>query len=299
MSDHPELQLPIFLMVFIMYLLALSGNLTIIPLVCLDHGLHTPMYFFLVNLSILDICCSTVTLQVIITFISADNTISFTTCIVQILIFLCTTCNELLILAAMSYDRYVAICKPLHYNQIINFGTCKLLAAICWACGILESIPSLLQLRKLKCFISNRINHFFCDIVPLIKLSCDDTSVLQLYILIVGNFVDAILPFVLTSISYAFIIATILKIPSSSGRQKAFYTCSSHLIVVIMLYTSLAIQYLRPNSMVDLSSAKLSSLFNTAVAPVLNPLIYSLKNKDVKAALRRRKKLIIRSHKQM
>ncbi|KAM5145584.1 olfactory receptor 5V1-like [Mantella aurantiaca] len=272
-----------------MYLLALFGNTVIFSLVCLDPYLHTPMYF-LANLSILDICCPTVALhKIIIAFISGDNTISLTGCVVQVLMFLSLTCDELLLLTAMSYDRYVAICIPLHYHQIMNCKVCGVLATLCWACGFLEGIPTLMELLKLKCLISNKINHFFCDIVPLMKLSCDNTSVLQLYILTVGSFVSGFLPFALTFSSYVFIISTILRIQSSAGRRKAFYTCSSHLTVVTLLYTSLVLQYLRPNSMVNLSSAKFYSLFNTAAVPMLNPLIYSLKNKDVKAALMRRK----------
>nr|DBA20721.1 TPA: hypothetical protein GDO54_017471 [Pyxicephalus adspersus] len=288
-SGFPALQLPIFLIVFIMYLLTLGGNMIIFLLVCFDRNLHTPMYFFLANLSILDICCSTVSLhKVIIAFISANNTTSLTDCLVQIFIFLCLTCDELLILTAMSYDRYVAICVPLHYHQIMNHKVSGLLAVMCWVSGVLESIPTFMELLKLKCFISNKINHFFCDIIPLMKLSCSNTSVLQLYILIVGGFACGFIPFALTFISYVFIIFTILKIKSSAGRRKAFYTCSSHLTVVTLLYTSLVFQYLRPNSSIDLSFTKFSSLFNTAAIPVLNPLIYSLKNKDVKTALRRR-----------
>ncbi|KAM4696271.1 olfactory receptor 6C74-like [Rhinophrynus dorsalis] len=288
-SDISELQAPLFSLVLLIYLVTLGGNMTILLLVCLDHQLHTPMYFFLGNLSFLDISSSTVTLHKILAiFMTGDNTISFIGCIAQIFIFLGLTCDELLILMAMSYDRYVAICNPLHYPMIMNHRACVLLAIVCWVFGFVEIIPSLLELSSFTCYISNEINHFFCDIVPVMKLSCNDTSILEIYILTEGLFLGSVMPFLLTFISYVFIIVSILKIRSSSGRRKAFYTCSSHLTVVILLYVTLVCQYFRPTSKETLESNKFFSLFNTAALPILNPLIYSLKNKDVKLAFKRR-----------
>ncbi|KAG8552785.1 hypothetical protein GDO81_003061 [Engystomops pustulosus] len=287
-SDDPRVQLNVFLLVLLTYLTALGGNITIFLLVCLDRRLHTPMYFFLANLSILDMSCSTITLHKILTsFMTGDKTVSILNCHVQIFTFLSLTCDELLLLAAMSYDRYVAICKPLHYHLVMNYRCCVLLASLCWAFGVLESFPTFMGINRLTCYTSNKMEHFFCDIIPVMKLSCSDTSFLQLYILIVGVFLSGFTPFVLTFISYIFIISTILSIRSSSGRRKAFYTCSSHLTVVITLYASLFFQYLRPSSSINLSSSKYFSLFNAAAVPILNPLIYSLKNKDVKAAISR------------
>ncbi|KAM3912239.1 olfactory receptor 8D1-like [Leptodactylus fuscus] len=288
-SDVHLIHVILFLFVLLIYLLTLGGNLTILLLVCLDPQLHTPMYFFLCNLSILDIACSTNNLNnVLISFLSGDNTVSVLGCLVQIFIFLSLTCGELLVLAAMSYDRYVAICNPLRYHMIMNGRICALLAIVCWVLGTVESIPIFLELMRFSCYKSNVVNHFFCDIMPVLKLSCSDTHFLDHYILTVGVVVSALSPFFMTFLSYIFIIATILKIRSTTGRHKAFYTCSSHLTVVILLYTTLAIQYMRPHSLVNLDSNKLMSLFNTAAVPVLNPLIYSLKNKEVKAAFRRR-----------
>ncbi|XP_075692788.1 olfactory receptor 5AR1-like [Rhinoderma darwinii] len=296
-SDVPMIHFIIFLLVLLIYLLTLGGNLSILLVVCLDQQLHTPMYFFLCNLSILDITCSTNNLNnVLISFVSGDNTVSFLGCIVQIFIFLSLTCSELLILAAMSYDRYVAICNPLRYHMIMNCRICGLLAIVCWVMGTVESIPIFWELLKFSCYKSNRVNHFFCDIMPVLKLSCSDTHFLDLYILTVGVIISAFSPFLMTFVSYVFIIATILKIRSTTGRRKAFYTCSSHLTVVFLLYTTLAIQYMRPHSLVNLDSNKLISLFNTAALPILNPLIYSLKNKDVKAAFRRRMRLSLLPH---
>ncbi|XP_073498509.1 olfactory receptor 6C1-like [Phyllobates terribilis] len=297
-SDEPLLQFLVFLLVLLIYLISLGGNITLFLLVCLDHHLHTPMYFFLANLSILDISCSTITLHKIITsFISGDNSVSVLECLLQIFTFLSLTCDELLVLTAMSYDRYVAICNPLHYHLVMGSKLCVLLACLCWVFGFLECMPILIEIFKLTCYESNKIDHFFCDIVPIIKLSCSDTTFLQLYILTVGVFVAGCTPFSLTFISYIFIIGTILSIRSSSGRRKAFYTCSSHLTVVICLYGSLVFQYLRPTASINLGSSKYFSLFNAAAVPVLNPLIYSLKNKDVKAAIRRRKRLAVLSTK--
>ncbi|KAM3912234.1 olfactory receptor 5B12-like [Leptodactylus fuscus] len=293
-SDNPLLQFLVFLLVLLIYLTTLGGNLTILLLVCLDHHLHTPMYFFLANLSVLDISCSTITLHKILTsFILGDNTISVLECHVQIFIFLSLTCDELLVLAAMGYDRYVAICKPLHYHHVMTFGICIHLASLCWVCGFLESIPTFMGVFKLTCYESNKMDHFFCDIMPVMKLTCSDKIFLQLYILTVGVFICGFTPFALTFISYIFIFATILSIRSSSGRRKAFYTCSSHLTVVLCLYASLVFQYLRPSSSINLGSNKYFSLCNAAAVPILNPLIYSLKNKDVKAAIRRRLRLAI------
>ncbi|XP_069800168.1 olfactory receptor 6C1-like [Dendropsophus ebraccatus] len=275
----------VFLLVLLIYLLTLGGNITIFLLVCLDHHLHTPMYFFLANLSLLDVSCSTISLhRILISFISADNTVSVVECFVQIYTFLSLTCDELLILTAMSYDRYVAICNPLRYHLVMDSNLCAFLAFLCWVFGFLEGLPIFMGLFKLLCFDSTSVDHYFCDIVPVLKLSCSDTTFLQLYIHAVGVFISSFIPFALTFISYVFIISTILSIRSSSGRPKAFYTCSSHLTVVLCLYASLVFQYQTPNSS---GSNKYFSLCNTAAVPILNLLIYSLRNKDVKAAIRR------------
>ncbi|XP_053545502.1 olfactory receptor 6C74-like [Bombina bombina] len=290
-SDVPQLQLPIFLLVLLIYLTTLGANTAIFLLVCLDPQLHTPMYFFLGNLSIMDMFCSTITLhKALVIFVTGNKTVSFNSCIAQLYMFSCLACDELLILTAMSYDRYVAICNPLHYPMVMNPKVCALLAFICWVLGFIEVIPYVVLLLELSCYRSNIINHFFCDLVPIVKLTCSDTSVLDIVILIEGLLLLSLIPFLLTFISYIFIIVTILKIRSSTGRRKAFYTCSSHLTVVLLLYVTLVCQYLRPTSSESLNSNKLFSLFNTAAVPMLNPLIYSLKNKDVKSSLRRRLK---------
>lgn len=218
---------------------------------------------------------------------TGDKSVSVTGCMAQIFIFCSMTCNELSILTAMSYDRYVAICNPLHYHRIMNQRTCVLLATVCWVLSFLENLPTLVEFCRLICYRSSIINHFFCDPVPVLKLTCSNTLILELYMLLVGGFIADLPPFILTFISYVFIISIILKILSNIGRPKAFYTCSLHLTMVILLYTTLVFQYLRPSSLVNLDSNKIFSLFNTALVPMFNPLIYSLKNKDVTTALKR------------
>ncbi|XP_069798939.1 olfactory receptor 8A1-like [Dendropsophus ebraccatus] len=286
-TDVPELQLPIFLIVLLIYLITLGGNMTLFLLVCFDHRLHTPMYFFLGNLSIVDMTSSTVTLNKILSsFVTRDKAISYVSCMIQMYMFGSLTSHELHILAAMSYDRYVAICSPLRYHMVMNSRTCSLLASTCWVLGFLQVIPPVGILCSFSCYFSIEVNHFFCDIVPLMRISCDDTSFLEKLFFIEGLLVYILTPFLLTFYSYVFIIFTILKIQGDVGRRKAFYTCSSHLTAVILLYTTLVGQYLTPNLSSTLESKKYFALFNTAAVPMLNPMIYSLKNKDVKRAFR-------------
>ncbi|XP_053545609.1 olfactory receptor 6C74-like [Bombina bombina] len=290
-SDIPELQIPIFLLVLLIFVITIGGNVTIFLLVCLDPQLHTPMYFFLGNLSIIDISSISLTLhKILVAFATGDKTIGFLNCVIQMYIFSCLGSNELLILTAMSYDRYVAICKPLHYHMVMSPKVCVLLASACWVIGFGELLPYIILVSHFSCYTSNIINHFFCDLVPLVKLSCSDTRVFQLVMITEGLVLIGLAPFLLTFISYVFIIVSIMKIRCNVGRRKAFYTCSSHLTVVSLLYLTLFWQYQRPTSTDALASNKLFSLFNTAAVPMLNPLIYSLKNKDVKSALRRRRK---------
>ncbi|XP_072286886.1 olfactory receptor 6C3-like [Pyxicephalus adspersus] len=286
-SDDPDLQLPIFLVVLFIYLITLSGNI-IILVACRDPRLHTPMYFFLGNLSIVDISCTTVSQHKILTnFITGNKVVSFFACMAQMFMFGSLQILELVILTAMSYDRYLAICKPLHYHTIMNPKTCVLLAAFCWCFAFLEVLPPVGVVYSFSCYTTNEINHFFCDIVPLTQISCNDTRLVETLFFIEALCPMMFTPFLLTFASYVFIIASIMKIRSSSGRLKAFYTCSSHLTVVVLLYTTLFSQYLTPNVGKNSGAKKVFALFNTAAVPMLNPLIYSLKNKDVKAALMR------------
>ncbi|XP_063794672.1 olfactory receptor 8J2-like [Pseudophryne corroboree] len=287
-SDAPELQVPIFLLVLLIYLLTLGGNMTILLLVCLDQHLQTPMYFFLGNLSILDMSSSTVTLHKILTsFIIGVKKVSYVACMAQMYFLESFIGLELLILTAMSYDRYTAICNPLRYHILMRKNICAILATVCWVWAFVESIPHAIIIVHFTCYVSNKINHFFCEMMPLKTISCSDTSILESLTFSIGLF-HSIFSFSLTFIPYLFIINSILKIRSSAGRQKAFYTCSSHLTVVVLLYMTLICQYLRPSQGDSLEFNKLFALFNTAAVPMLNPLIYSLKNKDVKSALKRK-----------
>ncbi|XP_063289478.1 olfactory receptor 5AR1-like [Pelobates fuscus] len=291
-TNVPMLRVPISLLVLLIYLITLGGNMTILLLVCWDLKLHTPMYFFLCNLSLLDMMSSTATLhRIFVNFFSGSNRISIFSCMTQIFMFMTLTTDQLLLLTAMSFDRYVAICYPMHYAMFMNRTVCTLLAIASWLLGVVEITPMFWTISSFTCYRGNEINHFLCDFLPLIKLSCNDTSFLKTYLFIEGYFVGFLCPFFLTFISYVFIIITILKIRSNTGRRKTFYTCSSHLTVVIFLYATLVIQYLRPDSADTLESNKLLSLFNTAAVPMLNPLIYSFKNKDVKSALKQRLKI--------
>ncbi|XP_053545506.1 olfactory receptor 6C74-like [Bombina bombina] len=286
-SSNPALQAPIFCLVLCIYIITVSGNMSILTLACLDKQLHNPMYFFLGNLSLLDISSITVTLHKILsTFISGNKLLPWHECIAQLYFFMALQCTELLILAVMSYDRYVAICYPLHYTMIMNFRVCAMLAVFCWVLGFIEVSPHTNILAKFSCYTSNEVNHFFCDVLPIMKLTCNDTSLLKLWIFTEGVFFSGLLPFSLTVFPYILILRTVLKMRSKTGKRKAFYTCSSHLTVVILLYLTLYCLYLAPTSDDVLESRKLFSLFNTAAVPLLNPIIYSLKNKDVKSAMR-------------
>nr|DBA20392.1 TPA: hypothetical protein GDO54_017179 [Pyxicephalus adspersus] len=288
-SDVPQLQVTSFLLVLHVYLVTLGGNLAILLLVCLDSQLHTPMYFFLVNLSILDISSSIVTLHKIpVMFVTGNHMVSFTECMAQVYIFTWLCGNELILLTVMSYDRYVAICKPLQYSIVMNNRVCVGLATFCWSFSLLQIFPAMLMLSQMACYISNIIDHFLCDIIVMMSLSCSDISILEFLIFTQGVLLSIFTPFLLTFISYAFIISTIMGIKSSKGRAKTFYTCSSHLTVVTLFYATIVCQYLTPPG--TFKSSKFLSLFNTAVVPMLNPIIYSLKNTDVKSAFLRKLK---------
>ncbi|KAG8552805.1 hypothetical protein GDO81_003077 [Engystomops pustulosus] len=284
-SDTLELQITVFLVVLIIYMLTFGGNMMILLLIFLDRHLHTPMYFFLANLSIVDISFTTTMLCKIFTsFFTGDLTISFYGCIIQSSMCGSFTIHELYILTAMSYDRYVAICRPLRYQLVMNKRTCVVLASLCWALGFLFVSPICWILSTFSCYRSIELNHFLCDVVILIRLTCSDTSLMDIFSFIEGLIFFVVSPFLLTFVPYIFIIIAILKIRTTTGKYKAFYTCSSHLTVVILLYTMNIIQYMIPST---LEYKKFYTLINTVVVPLLNPLIYSLKNQDMKNALRK------------
>ncbi|XP_075692796.1 olfactory receptor 2F1-like [Rhinoderma darwinii] len=286
-SDLPQLQTPIFLLVLVIYLIILSGNSAILFLILNDRQLQTPMYHFLSHLSIMDISYSTVTMhKTLITYVSGDKSVSSSACIAQMFFYVALLCCEFVLLTAMSYDRYVAICNPLRYITIMNGKVCSVLASVSWVLGLLEAVPVVCVTYDIHCFHSNEINHFFCDLLVIMKLFCYRTSNME-HLIYVQSIFLGFLPFTLTLTSYVFIIRNILRIHSSTGRRKTFYTCFSHITVVSLLYVTIFCVYMRPTSSVTLESDKFFTLFYTALTPMLNPLIYSLKNKDVKMAFKR------------
>nr|XP_033779151.1 olfactory receptor 6F1-like [Geotrypetes seraphini] len=276
-----------FCLILCIYLLTIMGNLVIIMLVWTDIHLHTPMYFFLGNFSFMEIWYITVTIPKTMANIAMDmKTIQFAACITQYYFFFSLAATELLLLAVMAFDRYLAICNPLRYSTIMSNSICVQLSLSCWLGGFLCILPSVIPIALLQFCGPYIINHFFCDGPPLLKLSCIDTYLIELI-----NFILALstimISFVLTLISYIFIVSTILRIPSTTGRHKAFSTCSSHLTVVLIFYGTLIFMYVRPKAMNALELNKAVAVFYTFVTPVLNPLIYSFRNKEVKVALKK------------
>ncbi|XP_015278220.1 PREDICTED: olfactory receptor 2AP1-like [Gekko japonicus] len=286
-GDHPELQVLLFLSFLAIYMLTVAGNIIIIVLVVADLHLHTPMYFFLGNLSCLEICyTSTILPRLLFSLLTGDRTISVRGCIVQYFFCGSLAATECYLLAVMSYDRYLAICRPLKYTHLMNGRICFWLLAISWMSGLLNiSIITSLLSELLFCG-PNEIEHFFCDIAPLFKLSCSSTHLVELINFIFASIVT-LPPFLLTLISYVCIIINILQMKIKASRQKAFSTCSSHLTVVILFYGSLICVYLLPQTNTLKKLHKTFSLFYTVFTPMLNPLIYSLRNREVKAALSR------------
>ncbi|XP_030044263.1 olfactory receptor 5V1-like [Microcaecilia unicolor] len=283
----PELQIPLFVLFLLIYLIILMGNLTIITVTCLDPRLHTPMYFFLSNLSFLDIFNTSVTLPKLMDIsLRKGQTISIKGCMTQMYFFIVLTYVEFFLLTAMAYDRYVAICHPLRYAVIINERFSVLLATWCWTFAFLVPVMHTVLISHFSYCGPNEINHFFCDLTVMVKLSCSRTSFVDSMTSVIGAFV-AFPCFMTILISYVYIISAILKIRSSEGKRKAFSTCSSHLTVVILYYGTIMCLYMRPASMQTMDQNKLFALLYNVLIPMLNPLIYSLKNREVKAAVRK------------
>ncbi|XP_053120538.1 olfactory receptor 2AP1-like [Hemicordylus capensis] len=286
-GDHHELQILLFLLFLIIYIMAVTGNLLIVVLVVNDRHLQTPMYFFLGNLSCLEICYTSVILpRMLASFLTGNRAISFFGCFIQLYLFGFLVTAETCLLSVMSYDRYLAICKPLQYQFHMSNKVCVSLAAGSWISGCFSVSVVVIWMAHLTYCGFNGIDHFFCDFIPLSKLACSDTSTIM-HVAFVLCSVFTFPPFLLTVTSYIFIISAILRISSDSGRQKAFSTCSSHLIVVTIFYGTLMIVYLLPDGPILSSSTKAVSVFYTILTPMINPLIYSLRNKEVKEALRK------------
>ncbi|XP_021028288.1 olfactory receptor 8B12-like [Mus caroli] len=287
LTDQPELRMPLFFLFLGFYMVTVVGNLGLISLIGLNSHLHTPMYFFIFNLSVIDFCySSTVIPKMLMNFISRKNIISHSGCMTQLFFFCFFVVSEAFILSAMAYDRYVAICNPLMYMVTMSPQVYLLLLLGVYVMGFSGAMAHTGNLMNLNFCADNLINHFMCDILPLLELSCNSTFINELVIFIVVA-IGIGVPIVTIFISYALILSIILRMHSTEGMSKAFSTCSSHLIVVCLFFGSGAFMYLKPPSILPLDQGKMSSLFYTIVVPMLNPLIYSLRNKDVKVALRK------------
>ncbi|XP_003224551.1 olfactory receptor 5V1 [Anolis carolinensis] len=283
-QDLQELHLLLFSGFLTIYLFTVLWNAFIITMATLDQRLRTPMYFFLGNLSVLDICYTTTTIPPMMSLLLTQrNSISYIGCLLQLYFFFSFVGTECLLLAVMAFDRYVAICKPLHYPLVIRRKFCLQLATLCWASGFFNSAIHTCFAFRLPFCNDNRLDAFYCDIPPLLKLSCGDITLNQRLLLFIGLFI-AWTPLFCILLSYAYIISTVLKIRSTEGRQKAFSTCSSHLTVVLLYYGSCIFTYLRPISSQSSVNAKLIPLMYSILTPLLNPVIYTLRNKDVKKA---------------
>ncbi|XP_078520441.1 olfactory receptor 1f45-like [Lissotriton helveticus] len=292
LSDHSGHQTVLFILFLVMYLVGLLSNSSIMTAIISDSRLHTPMYFFIGNLSLVDITIMTVIVpQLIINSISQRKTIFFSHCITQLYFFVAMSSTNLLLLWTMAFDRYVAICNPLHYltvidRRVMDKKVCSQLVTGSWVVGLLNSLLHSMMTARLSFCASNLIESFFCDIPPLLKLSCSDTSVNEL--LILTESMSIVLVSVISIVvSYARIIMSILSINSSVGRHKALNTCSSHLIVVSVYYGTILFTYIRPTSSYSLEKDKVVSGMYTIVTPMLNPFIYSLRNDQMKQALRK------------
>nr|XP_003422670.1 olfactory receptor-like protein OLF1 [Loxodonta africana] len=283
----PELQIVLFLVFLMLYGVILMGNIGLIMLIRIDSRLQTPMYFFLSNLSFVDLCYSSVIVpKMLVNFLSENKSISYYGCALQFYFFCTFADTESFILAAMAYDRYVAICNPLLYTVVMSRGTFVWLIILPYIGGNLSSLVHTFFAFILKYCDKNVISHFFCDLPPLLKLSCTDTSVNEWLLSTYGSSVK-IICFIIIVISYYFILLSVLKIRSSSGRKKTFSTCASHLTSVVIYQGSLLFIYSRPSSLYSPNTEKIISVFYTIVIPVLNSLIYGLRNKDVKDAAKK------------
>ena len=295
LTDRPDLQPILFVLFLGIYLITMGGNLGMLLLIRIDPRLHTPMYFFLASLSCLDLCYSTnVTPKMLVNFLSEKKTISYTACLIQCYFFIAMVITEYYILAVMAYDRYMAICNPLIYSSKMSKGVCIRLIAGPYTYGFLSGLMETMWTYHLTFCGSNVINHFYCADPPPIRLSCSDTYIKETSMFVVAGF-NLSNSLLIILISYIFILTAILRMRSAKGRHKAFSTCGSHLVAVTVFYGTLFCMYVRPPTDQSVEQSKIIAIFYTFVSPMLNPIIYSLRNKDVKQAfwkLIRRKVLL-------
>lgn len=287
LSQDPQTQVLLFVLFLILYLLTVLGNLLIIVLIHTDSKLHTPMYFFLSNLSFADVCFSTTTVpQVLVHFLVKEKTISFAGCATQIVVLLLVGCSECVLLAVMSYDRYVAVCKPLRYATVMTQRVCVQLTVGSWASGAFVSLVDTTFTLSLSYHGQNMINHYFCEPPALLKLASEETSKAETAIFAMGV-VILLGPLSLILFSYWNIISTVIQIHAGERKLKVFSTCGSHLIVVVLFYGSTVFTYMRPNSTKMNKGDKVISVFYSVVTSMMNPFIYSLRNKDVRESFRK------------
>ncbi|XP_061283033.1 olfactory receptor 13J1-like [Bos javanicus] len=286
-SGYPALEHLLFPLCSAMYLVTLLGNTGIVAVSVLDARLHTPMYFFLGNLSILDICyTSTFVPLMLVHLLSAQKTISFLGCALQMCLSLSTGSTECLLLAIMAYDRYLAICRPLRYPVLMSHRLCWLLAGAAWVLGLCKSVTETVIAMRLPFCGHCVVSHFTCEILAVLKLACGDTSISEVFLL-VGAILLLPVPLAFICLSYTLILATTLRVPSAAGRCKAFSTCSAHLAVVMLFYGTVIFMYMRPKSKEARISDEVFTVLYAVVTPMLNPVIYSLRNKEVKEAARK------------
>nr|XP_006114102.1 olfactory receptor 6C75-like [Pelodiscus sinensis] len=290
-GNGPELQPLLFLLFLVIYLVTVAGNILVVLLIVTDKHLHTPMYYLLGNLSWLETCLiSTLLPKLLASLLTGDRTISVKGCMVQLYFFGIMSTAESLLLTAMSYDRYLAICQPLRYPVLMNGRVCCQLVAGSWMSSLTTCTTGMVLLLQSTFCHSGEIDHFFCDFSPMLELSCDDSQTLKLLTFIIA-IMWTLVPCLLTLASYTCIISNILKIPSTSGRKKAFSTCSSHLIMLTIFYVTVTTVYMVPTANTPKILSKVFSVFYTVLTPLLNPIVYCLRNKEVNESL---KKLIFK-----
>ncbi|XP_045408579.1 olfactory receptor 2W3-like [Lemur catta] len=286
-SDRPRLEHILFVFVLIFYLVTLVGNIFIILVSRLDPCLHTPMYFFLTNLSFLDLCFTTSSIpQLLFNLGGLDKTISHMGCAIQLFMFLGLGGTECVLLAVMAYDRFTAICKPLHYSVIMHPRLCWQLVSVAWGVGLLNSLVMSPVTMKLPRCGRCKVKHFLCEMPALIKIACVDRVAVETTVFILSVII-VLVPLSLILISYSYIALAVLRIQSAAGRRKAFNTCGSHLTVVSLFYGNIIYMYMQPGNNPSQDQGKFLTLFYNLVTPMLNPVIYTLRNKDVKGALKR------------
>nr|XP_012605435.1 olfactory receptor 5B12-like [Microcebus murinus]XP_012605436.1 olfactory receptor 5B12-like [Microcebus murinus] len=287
LTDIPELQVPLFITFTLVYLITVIGNLGMIVLILLDSRLHTPMYFFLSNLSLADcVYSSAVTPKVMVGLLTGEKVISYGGCVAQMFFFVAFASVDCFLLAVMAYDRHAAVCKPLRYTATMTTSACTHMVMGCYVWGVVESaIHTGLTFRLSFCH-SNVVHHFFCDIPPILALSCSDLYMNEIVLFILAAF-NVVFALTVILTSYLFILIAILRMHSAEGQKKAFSTCASHLTAVTIFYGTVIFMYLQPSSSHSMDNDQMASVFYTIIIPMLNPIVYSLRNKEVNNAFKK------------